>query len=168
MVDQQKDVLVQRLDSLGLPYEIFPCDPELADTQIFAERYHVALENCANTILVKSKTGESKFAACVVLATCRLDVNHTIRKKLGARKASFASADETMRLTGMVVGGVTAIGLPDNLPLWVDGAVMDRPLIVIGGGSRSWKVRIAPRVFDFTPNTEIVGGLAIPISSPAD
>lgn len=167
MTDQQKDALIKQLDSLGVPYEIFPCDPELADTQVFVKHYDFALEDCANTIVVKSKTGEEKFAACVVLATCRLDVNHTIRKKLGARRVSFANPEETMRLTGMTVGGVTPIGLPNHLPLWIDGAVMERARIVLGGASRAWKVSIVPNVFEQISNAEIVHGLANPIVAPS-
>jgi len=160
MIDSQKNVLVERLDTFGLPYEIFACDPELADTQVFVKHYGYALEDCANTIVVKSKTGEQNFAACVVLASCRLDVNHTIRKKLNARKVSFAGPEETMQLTGMMVGGVTPIGLPDGLPLWVDQAVMEREQIILGGASRSWKIRSSPRLFAMTSNTEVVPGLA--------
>ncbi len=163
MTDSQKDYLKQQLDLMGLPYEIFPCDPELADTQVFVKHYDFSLEDCANTIVVKSKTGERKFAACVVLATCRLNVNHTVRKKLGARKASFATPEETMSLTGMTVGGVTPIGLPNDLPLWIDSAVMERPKIILGGASRSWKISISPKIFELTSNTDVVQDLASPI-----
>lgn len=34
---------------------------------------------------------------------------------LGVKKASFASRDETRDLTGMLIGGVTAFGLPADL-----------------------------------------------------
>lgn len=71
------------LDKGGLPYEVLPCDPELADTAIFCEHYGVALENSANAILVRSKTGDRKFVVCVLLATARLNTNHTVRKKMG-------------------------------------------------------------------------------------
>lgn len=160
MTDNQKEILVRNLDALQIPYQLIPCDPELADTAIFVKHYDYAIEDCANTIVVKSKSGEPKYAACVVLAHCRLDVNHTIRKKLGARRVSFAGAEETQTITGMTVGGVTAIGLPDNLPLWVDSAVLDREQVVLGGSSREWKIIISPSVFRLTHNTEIVAGLA--------
>ncbi len=163
MTDKQKETLVRTLDALQVPYQLIPCDPELADTEIFVKHYDYALEDCANTIVVKSKSGEPKFAACIVLAHCRLDVNHTIRKKLVARRVSFAGAEETQAITGMTLGGVTAIGLPDNLPLWVDSAVMDREQIVLGGSSRDCKIIISPSIFNHTDNTEIVTGLAKPI-----
>ena len=165
MKDNHKHMLVRNLDALGVPYQLIPCDPELADTPIFVRHYGYPLEDCANTIVVRSKTGEPKFAACVVLAHCRLDVNHTIRKKLGARKVSFASTEETQAITGMTVGGVTAIGLPDSLPLWVDSAVLERERIVLGGSSRERKIIISPSVFKKTSNTEIISGLARPLAS---
>lgn len=143
-------------------YELFACDPALADTAAFCAAYGFAPEDSANTIVVVGKSHPPVYAACVVLATHRLDVNHAVRDRLGTRKASFASPDETRELTGHEIGGVTAFGLPDGMPLWVDAAVLGRPRIVLGGGSRSWKV-IAPSSILLTlPNVEVVEGLAKP------
>ena len=140
-------------------YELFPCDPGLADTAAFCAHYGFALEDSANTIVVVGKGAEPVYAACVVLATHRLDVNRAVKGRFG-RKSSFASPEETRALTGHEIGGVTVFGLPPELPVWVDAAVMDRPRIVLGGGSRSWKV-IAPASILLTlPNAEVVQGLA--------
>ena len=95
------------LDDSGLEYEVLDCDPELADTAVFCEHYGVPLDCSVNCILVKAKTGGERFAACVLLATTRLDVNKVVRKRLEARRVSFASADETRELTGMELGGVS-------------------------------------------------------------
>lgn len=148
------------LEQAGYPFEVWDCDPDFADTVVFCEQYGVSLENSANTILVRSKSGEAKFAACVLLASHRLDVNHTVRKKLGARKVSFASADETRELTGMEIGGVTPLALPDELPIWVDGDVMKCEYIILGGGNRTSKLKIDPRSLSVLPGVDIVDGLA--------
>ena len=161
--DDQELRLIGALDALEVDYELLPCDPEIADTNTYCKHTGCELADCANTIVVKSKTGEEKFAACVVLATTRLNVNNIVRKRLGARKASFAAAHETQRITGMTIGGVTPIGLPSSLPLWVDQAVMERDMIILGGSSRSLKLRLSPRVFLRTANTEVVEQLASPI-----
>ena len=95
-----------------------------------------------------------------MLATTRLDINKTIRKKLGARKVSFADIEETAKLTAMNIGGVTPLTLPSALPLWVDSKVMQRNSIVLGGGNRSSKIKVSPKIFNYTANTEIVEGLA--------
>ena len=148
------------LDASGVDYEIMDCDPELADTAVFCEHYGYAMEDSANAILVKSRTGEAKFAACVLLATTRLDVNKVVRKKLGARKVSFADPEDTRRITGMELGGVTPPGLPADLPLWVDARVMARPFIILGAGTRSAKIKVNPDYFLTLPQVEVVEGLA--------
>jgi prolyl-tRNA editing enzyme YbaK/EbsC (Cys-tRNA(Pro) deacylase) len=153
------DALLEQLDSLGVDYEIIPCDPELADTVQFCAAYGYALDDSANTILVAGKAAPPTFAACVVLASTRLDVNRVVKKRLGVRKASFASGADTEQLTGMSIGGVTPFGLPADLPLWVDGRVMTRDRIILGGGSRDRKVLAPPAILTALA-AEVVEGLA--------
>ena len=150
----------QFLESTKLEFEVMDCDPNLADTEVFCKEYGINLEDSVNAILVKTKTGELKYAACALLATTRLDINKTIRKKLGARKVSFADIEETAKLTAMNIGGVTPLTLPSTFPLWVDSKVMQRNSIVLGGGNRSSKIKVSPKIFNYTFNTEIVEGLA--------
>jgi prolyl-tRNA editing enzyme YbaK/EbsC (Cys-tRNA(Pro) deacylase) len=149
-----------QLDRLGVPFELFPCDPELADTANFCEAYGFKLEDSANTILVIGKSEPPVYAACVVLATCRLDVNKTVRNRLGTRKASFAPSEDTRALTGMEIGGVTVFGLPPELPVWIDARVMRRERIVLGGGSRAFKVLAAPDILTRLPHADVVENLA--------
>jgi prolyl-tRNA editing enzyme YbaK/EbsC (Cys-tRNA(Pro) deacylase) len=160
-VDADRAALEASLEGRG-EYELFACDPALADTAAFCAAYGFSPGDSANTIVVMGKSTPPVYAACIVLATHRLDVNHAVRDRLGTRKASFASPDETRGLTGHEIGGVTAFGLPAGMPLLVDAAVMARPRIVLGGGSRSWKV-IAPSSILLTlANAEVVEGLASP------
>jgi prolyl-tRNA editing enzyme YbaK/EbsC (Cys-tRNA(Pro) deacylase) len=154
------------LENSKIEFEVMTCDPALADTAVFCEHYGISLDHSANAIVVKTKTGERKYVACVVLATARLDVNHTVRKKIGARKVSFAGAEETLSLTGMDLGGVTPLCLPPDLPLWIDAEIMKRPYIILGGGNRESKIRVLPDIFRLTPNTEIVEGLTLPGPPP--
>lgn len=143
-------------------FEPITIDPEHADTATFCERYGYAPEISANCIIVASKTGERRHVACLVQATRRLDVNRTVRRRLGVRKASFAPAEETVALTGMLPDGVTPFGLPQTLPLWVDDGVVAHERVVVGGGSRSLKILVASEVFHRMPGAEVVEGLARP------
>tara|TARA_Y100001934_G_C12219503_1_gene710076 strand:- start:597 stop:1091 length:495 start_codon:yes stop_codon:yes gene_type:complete len=152
----------EALDALGHPFELIECDPTLADTEVFCEHYGVNPEDSANTILVASKSGpEQRFAACVLLSTTKLDVNKVVRKRLGVRRISFASAEQTQAMTGMIIGGVTPIGLPSSLPIWVDERVMQREAIVLGGGDRHTKLKLAPSLFGQLDQAEVVDGLAL-------
>lgn len=162
--DIDRDRLEVVLGALGQPFELFPCDPALADTAQFCAAYGFELGDSANTIVVVGKAEPRRYAVCIVLATHRLDVNRAVRDRLGTRKASFASAEETRALTGMEIGGVTPFGLPPDLPIWVDAAVMARPRIVLGGGSRSWKVIASPGILTTLPGVAVVEGLAAPVS----
>jgi prolyl-tRNA editing enzyme YbaK/EbsC (Cys-tRNA(Pro) deacylase) len=149
------------LDELGVPYGVMECDPAFADTAAFCERYGVAPEQSANCILVVGKGAERTYAACMVLAVHRLDVNGVVRRRLGAKKASFASAEETIEQSeGMQIGGVTPFGLPAGMNIWVDSKVRECDEIVVGGGSRACKILVSPSVFDVLPGAEIVEDLA--------
>ena len=139
-----------------------PCDPALADTAAFCDAYGYAMEDSANTIVVVGKGDPPRYAACVLLATTRLDVNGVVRRRLGVRKASFADAASTLELTGMALGGVTAVGLPEDVPLWIDTAVLERARIVLGGGSRARKLLAPPALLLALPGAEVVDGLAAP------
>ena len=107
------------------PYQIVACDPGLADTAAFCEAYGYRLDQSANAIVIVGKPDQKIYVACLILATTRLDVNGTVRKKIGVKKASFATADETRGMTGMEIGGVTPFGLPAGMPLWIDRRIMD-------------------------------------------
>ena len=153
--------IIEILRASGLDYEVIPCDPELADTAVFCEHYGYPPEDSVNTILVKAKTGGERFVACALLALTRLDVNRCVRKRLASRRVSFASAEETERVTGMTIGGVTPLGLPADLPLWVDARIMERNEIILGGGTRGSKIRVPPAIFELTAGVEVVDGLAL-------
>jgi prolyl-tRNA editing enzyme YbaK/EbsC (Cys-tRNA(Pro) deacylase) len=140
------DLFIETLESLGIDYEIVACDPALADTALFCEAYGYALEDTANTIVVTGKSDPPVHVACVVLATTRLDVNKVVKKRLGVRGASFARGEDVERMTGMAIGGVTPLGLPSDLPLWVDSRVMERTMIILGGGNRDRKVLAPPEI----------------------
>jgi prolyl-tRNA editing enzyme YbaK/EbsC (Cys-tRNA(Pro) deacylase) len=148
------------LERLGVPYEVMTIDPDFADTARFCERYGIPLENSANTIIVASKKEPKQYCACVVKATTRLDVNHAVRKLMNASRASFATADETKALTGMMIGGVTVLALPADLAIYVDERLMALEWLILGGGSRSTKIKTSPEVFRRLPNTSVIAGLA--------
>ena len=156
------------LDELGVPYEVMACDPTYADTAAFCEHYGIDPGISANAILISSKRPPGHHALCVALATTRLDVNHRVRDLLSVRKLSFASPEETIEITGMMIGGVTPFGVPPEIPIYVDAAVTEPPSIILGGGNRSSKIRISPEVFGLHPGAEVVDGLARPASAPKD
>jgi prolyl-tRNA editing enzyme YbaK/EbsC (Cys-tRNA(Pro) deacylase) len=148
------------LSELGIAHDVLECDPDKADTAQFCDFYGIDPADSANTILVSSRKPEGSTVACVALATTRLDVNHKVRELMGVRKVSFSSPDHTMALTGMSIGGVTPFGLPSEMVVLVDAAVMGRERIVMGGGNRSSKLMVAPAALRALESARIVDDLA--------
>ena len=152
--------VVAAMDAAGIDYEVMDIDPALADTAEFCEAYGIPLDRSANAILVASRKPEGHNAVCLVLATTRLDVNNAVRKRLGVRKVSFAPAELTMELTGQEIGGVTAFGLPDELPVWVDSRVVEPDWVIIGAGSRAAKIKLDPKQMAGLDGFEVIEDLA--------
>lgn len=161
MENRIDESVVNVLNATGVPYKVVEIDPAYADTAQFCEKYGYPLENSGNTIIITSKRGEKKFAACLVRASDRLDVNKRVRGLMGVSRLSFASAEDTSELTGMEIGGVTPFALPDNIPIYVDAKIMELEYVILGSGSRSSKIEMSPSVFRELPNVEIVEGLSL-------
>jgi prolyl-tRNA editing enzyme YbaK/EbsC (Cys-tRNA(Pro) deacylase) len=135
-------------------------DPTLADTAAFCERYGVRADESANCVVVAARReGVTRLAACVVLATTRADVNGIVRRKLDARKVSFAPIEDATSESGMEYGGITPIGLPAEWPLLIDGAVARHPRVVVGSGLRNSKLALPGRVLAALPSAVVIEGL---------
>lgn len=160
--DPVEEAVLAHLERLDADYTAVRIDPAFANTALFCEQYGYAMEASANCILVASKTGERSYAACLVPATRRLDVNGTVRRLLGVRKASFAPAPEAVALTGMLPDGVTPFGLPEQVPVYVDATLLAFDRVIVGGGSRSLKIEVATSTLAGMPTAQVVEGLSKP------
>jgi len=143
---------------------VAPIDPELADTAAFCAAYEVGLDVSANCVIIAGKRdGEIRYAACMILATTRADVNGMVRRHLEVRKASFAAMAEAVELTGMEYGGITPIGLPAGWPILVDAAVAQAGPVVIGSGLRASKIILPGAALAARPGAVVIPGLANPV-----
>ncbi|HEX3550956.1 MAG TPA: YbaK/EbsC family protein [Candidatus Elarobacter sp.] len=132
-------------------------DPALADTAAFCERYDVGLDVSANCVVVVARReGRRWFAACVVLATMRADVNGIVKKHLGAAKISFAPMDEATAASGMEYGGITPIGVPADWPVLIDEAVVRADHVIVGSGVRRSKIALPGAVLATLPNATVM------------
>ena len=135
-------------------------DPDLADTAAFCEKYGIALDASANCVVVAGKReGTARYAACMVLATTRADVNGVVRRRLDVRKASFAAMDDAVAQTGMEYGGITPIGLP-AWPVLVDARVVEVGEVIIGSGVRRSKLVLPGAALAELPGAEVIADLA--------
>lgn len=138
-------------------------DAELADTAAFGEAYGIPPEQSANCVIVAGRRGDrTSYAACVVLATTRADVNGFVRRRLDARKASFAPQEDAVQLSGMEFGGITPLGLPADWAVLVDAAVVTAGDVVVGSGIRGSKLLLPGSLLATLPSVEVVDGLGLP------
>ncbi|MEV5207831.1 YbaK/EbsC family protein [Micromonospora sp. NPDC053740] len=142
---------------------VAPIDADLADTAAFCAAYEVGLDVSANCVVVAGKReGVVRYAACIILATTRADVNGVARRALDVRKASFAPMDDAVELTGMEYGGITPIGLPAQWPILVDARVIATPHVIVGSGVRHSKIALPGPALGALPGAQVMEGLARP------
>jgi prolyl-tRNA editing enzyme YbaK/EbsC (Cys-tRNA(Pro) deacylase) len=160
--DLLADPVAKTIADLGLADSVWVAeiDPDLADTAAFCERYGVAPDVSANCVVVTGRRdGQPRYAACLVLATTRADVNNLARRQLDVRKASFAAMDDAVALTGMEYGGITPIGLPEGWPVLIDAAVAAAPMVVVGSGLRRSKLAVSGAALQALPGALVLEGL---------
>lgn len=150
----------------GGQLSVAPVDPELSDTAAFCAAYDVPTSASANCVVVTGRRdGEQRWAAAVVLATTRADVNGVVRRRMDVRKVSFASIADAVEVTGMEYGGITPFGLPVGWLVLIDRRVADAGRVIVGSGIRASKVLVTGADLALLPGAEIVDGLARPAQS---
>jgi len=149
------------IEKYGLETEILECDPDLADTAAFCEHYKVPPEQTCNAIIVVGKSEPAILVCCVVLATCKLDVNKTVSGLIDVKRCSFATGDQTAAATDMQIGGVTPVGI-ESIPIYFDSAIANVDKVILGGGNRSSKLLMKTSEFAKLPNAKFIDGLGIP------
>lgn len=153
---------VEQLTKDGLSVEAAAIDPTDADTEAFCARYGEPLAESANCVVVAGKRGGVvTYAACLVLATTKADINGLVRRHLDVRKVSFAPLDEVVAATGMAYGGVTPLGLPAAWPVLIDATVATADSLVIGSGLRESKLRLPGPTLAALPTAAVLDGLGL-------
>lgn len=145
----------------GRDVRVAEIDPDLSDTAAFCAKYGVPMESSANCVVVAGRReGITRYAACMVLATTRADVNGVVRRHLDVRKASFLAMDDAVAHTGMEYGGITPIGLPAGWPVLIDARVNEVAAVVIGSGVRRSKLILPGAALADLPAAEVLAELA--------
>ncbi|HSP15135.1 MAG TPA: YbaK/EbsC family protein [Thermoanaerobaculia bacterium] len=149
------------LQSASVQFEAIPCREEWADTAEFCANYGISQDEACNAIIVVLKTTPKRYAACLVRADTKLDVNHRVAAEVAFKRLSFASFEEAAQISGQAIGGVTIVGLPGDIPVLIDERVTERPSVIVGGGNRTSKIRLDPNELLKLPNAR-VAAIAVP------
>ncbi len=136
--------------------EIFECKDEFSDTQNFCDHYGFDIKDSCNAILIKAKKPEEFYAMFCVLGSTRLDVNTKAKNAMGAKRVSFASREEAEQVTNQIYGGISPLGLPENLKIFIDENVMNREKLFIGAGNRISKFFLSPELLVELTKAEVL------------
>ena len=136
--------------------EIFECLDEFSDTENFCNHYGFDIEDSCNAILIKAKKPEEFYAMFCLLGANRLDVNHKAKEAMGAKRVSFASRDEAELVTKQIYGGISPLGLPENIKVFIDKNVIEREKLFIGAGNRVSKFFLSPETLIKLSNAEVL------------
>ena len=155
MVEIHKTV-ANLFESHGDELEIFECLDEFSDTQNFSNHYGFDIEDACNAILLKSKKPKEFFAMFCVLGSSRLDVNHKAKAAIESKKVSFASKEEAESVTSQIYGGISPLGLPEEIKIFVDQNVLNRNKVFIGAGNRVSKFFLSPETLIKLTNATVL------------
>lgn len=140
---------------------IVEIDPQYSDSANFCEQFKVDLQLATNCVIVEARRGDQRwFAAVLIPASSRADINGIARRTLGARSVSFAPMEVAVRESGMEYGGITPIGLPGEWPLLIDAAVMHSDVRILGAGKRCAKLVVPGNILKELPSSVILENLA--------
>jgi Cys-tRNA(Pro) deacylase len=101
----------------------------------------IPLEALLRTIVVRR--GEDDYLFVLVPAGRRFDWPK-LRAHLGVTRLSLPDADEAQRVTGYVRYTITPFGSTRAWPVIADAAIVDQPVVAIGGGARGVNLHLAP------------------------
>lgn len=101
----------------------------------------IPLASLLRTIVVRR--GEDDYLFILVPAGRRFDWPK-LRAHLGVSRMSLPDADEAYRVTGYVRYTITPFGSTRAWPVLADVAIMDQPVVAIGGGARGINLHFTP------------------------
>jgi Cys-tRNA(Pro) deacylase len=137
---------------LGLAHRVVRTEPANSAEESAAMQ-GIPLEALLRTIVVRR--GEGDYLFVLVPAGRRFDWPK-VRAHLGVTRLSLPDADEAQRVTGYVRYTITPFGSTSPWPVIADAAIMEQPIVAIGGGARGINLHIAPRDLVAALHAELV------------
>lgn len=107
------------------------------------EKLDLKPETVFKTLVVSDEGAPARHALVLVPAAEKLSLPAAARA-LGWKRAAMAKPADAQRLTGYVVGGISAFGTKRTLPVLVDATMLAHPLAHLSGGRRGLEIRLAP------------------------
>ncbi len=143
------------LDSLGISYELreYETDPNDLSAETVALKVGLPPEQVFKTLVARGERNGVCFA--VIPGNSELD-GKALARLMGDRKADVVPLKEVQPLTGMIRGGVTALGSNRAYPVFADETIEICDAISVSAGVRGTQIILSP--LDYLKATEAVVG----------
>ena len=132
------------LEQNKVPYEVLEYPNTIRDAQEVAEALGVPYFTVFKTLVaeVVGDPTQKKPYLAIVPSEKQLNLKK-LAKAIGAKKMQMASQKDAERMTGLQVGGISALALLDkSWKVFLDQSASDLQHIVISAGQRGLQIRL--------------------------
>lgn len=136
-----KTLAMKALDKAGVPYEVLAYPADVTDAVAVASYLGVPPDAVYKTLVVTRPAGRPLLV--MLPADRRLDPKR-LAAALGEKRVALAAHAEAERLTGLQVGGISALALLGRgFVVCIDEAAAERAWVCVSGGRKGVNLRIA-------------------------
>ena len=130
------------LEARRIPYEVFSYDSRIRDARQAAESVGLPESTVFKTLVAQVPSSRKPI---LVMLPSNTTLNlKALAKSLGEKKAALASQADAERMTGLQVGGISAVALMQkNWDVYLDQRGSELEHIVISAGQRGVQLRVA-------------------------
>ena len=131
------------LDSLGIHYELreYEIDPEDLSAENVAAKVGLPPEQVFKTLAVRGD--RNGVSVAVIPGNYELDFK-ALARLTGDRKVEMLPLKEVQSVTGYIRGGVTALGMKKDYPVFADETIELWDRVCVSAGQRGMQIMIAP------------------------
>ena len=141
MAKNKKLNAMRLLEAQSIPYDVIMYDKGIRDAQQAAQAVGYPADEVFKTLVAEAPS--MKKPVLVMLPSNTTLNLKRLAKALGVKKVALAAHADAERLTGLQVGGISAVALMQkNWPVYLDrrGATLSH--IVISAGQRGVQLRV--------------------------
>ena len=138
--------ITDQLDATQTPYRELPHSKPVFTIKTAAVQRGVVAEEMVKSILLRESSGQRRFVMACVLGQARLDPK-AVRAHMPSdwKRLYFASSEEIQAVTGCVQGAVAPLGLPEDVPVIFDEAVVLQSKVNISSGDPMAGLELDPQ-----------------------
>jgi Cys-tRNA(Pro)/Cys-tRNA(Cys) deacylase len=135
-----KNNTMRMLEARGVPYETYTFPPEIHSAEGVAHVVDLPVSQVYKTLVVMRKQGKSLLV--MVAGDRELDLKR-LAKAVGEKKLRMAGYNEAESLTGLEVGGISALALLNRgFDVYIDRAATKLKRVLVSAGCRGINLEI--------------------------